>query len=192
MAGSKKLRILFVGNSHTYYNDMPEMVRQRFTDEDGFDCEVVMIAHGGWFLAQHAEEPDVRFNIRYGHYDYVILQDHAHPFGPEEKFYDAVRTLTGWIKEAGSTPVIYTTWARKNEPEKQAQMSAAHRKIAEETGSLLAPVGEEWWHYRKDHPEIEMYREDGSHATEAGSDFAAGLIRNVIHADLIRRGMELQ
>ena len=36
----RKLRILFIGNSHTYYNDMPLMVRRRFVEEDGYDCEV--------------------------------------------------------------------------------------------------------------------------------------------------------
>ena len=114
---TKRLRILFIGNSHTYYNDMPSMVKRRF-DEEGCDCEVTMLAHPGWFLAQHVEEPDVRFNIRFGDYDYVVLQEHAHPFGPEEKFYEAVRTLTSWIREAGSTPVIYMTWAKKTEPER--------------------------------------------------------------------------
>ena len=44
----KKLRILFIGNSHTYFNDMPQMVARRFLEE-GYDCEVTMIAHGGWF-----------------------------------------------------------------------------------------------------------------------------------------------
>ena len=42
------MRILFIGNSHTYVNDMPEIVA-RLAKKDGIDCEVVMIAHGGWF-----------------------------------------------------------------------------------------------------------------------------------------------
>lgn len=29
MSEKKKLSILFIGNSHTYYNDMPLMVRRR-------------------------------------------------------------------------------------------------------------------------------------------------------------------
>ena len=89
----QKLRILFIGNSHTYYNDMPSMVKA-LAEEAGFSCEVVMIAHGGWFLKQHVKEPDVRFNIRYGNYDYVVLQEHAHPFGPAEDLYEAAKTLT--------------------------------------------------------------------------------------------------
>ena len=98
----KKLRILFIGNSHTYYNDMPNMVAEK-SRKEGYDCEVTMIAHGGWFLEQHVQEPDVRFNILYGHYDYVVLQEHSHPFGPEEKLFDAVRQLNTWIREANAT-----------------------------------------------------------------------------------------
>ena len=60
--------ILFIGNSHTYFNDMPLMVQWR-AEEDGYDCRVVMLAHGDWYLAQHVEEPDVRFNILFGGYD---------------------------------------------------------------------------------------------------------------------------
>ena len=130
------LKILFIGNSHTYYNDMPSLVKQRF-EAEGYDCHVTMLAHPGWFLAQHVEDPEAKFNILYGEYDYVVLQEHAHPFGPEEKFYDAVRILTGWIKKAGSTPVIYLTWAKKSEPEAQDRMTAAHSRIADETGSLV-------------------------------------------------------
>lgn len=174
-----RLRILFIGNSHTYFNDMPQMVADRFRGE-GYDCEVTMLAHGGWFLEQHVQEPDVRFNILCGHYDYVVLQEHSHPFGPEERFFGAVRTLNAWIREAGSRPVIYMTWARKDEECEQARMTAVHRAVAEEIDALLASVGERWWGYRNSHPEIEMYYEDGAHASESGSAFAAECIWETI------------
>ena len=47
---TRTLRILFIGNSHTYCNDMPLMVRRRAADE-GYDCQVTMLAHPGWYLA---------------------------------------------------------------------------------------------------------------------------------------------
>lgn len=180
------LGILFIGNSHTYCNDLPLMVRQKAEDA-GYDCRVTMIAHGGWFLAQHAEEPDVRFNILHGRYDYVVLQEHAHPFGPEEKFREAAIRLNEMIRQEGSVPVLYETWARKTEPEVQAQMNEAHRRIAEEIGALLAPVGENWWQYRQIHPELEVYAQDGAHASPAGSDFAAKCIWEEILGDLAHR-----
>ena len=173
------MHILFIGNSHTYYNDMPLMVQQRAINE-GFDCRVTMIAHGGWFLAQHAEEPDVRFNILYGGYDYVVLQEHAHPFGPEGKFMAAAVTLNTLIRKAGAMPIIYETWAKKDEPGAQALMNEVHRRVAREINALLAPVGENWWSYMKSWPDLEMYDADGAHASLVGSDFAAKYIWEAI------------
>lgn len=181
-----QLKILFIGNSHTYFNDMPIRVKRRF-DEEGYNCSVTMLAHPGWFLAQHVDNPEAKFNIIYGEYDYVVLQEHAHPFGPVEKFFSAVRTLTGWIRESGSTPVLFITWARKNEPEVQQQMTDAHIKIAEETGSLLAHVGDMWWGYMESWPNLEMYAEDGEHASLAGSDFAAKMISTAIQEDIFSK-----
>ena len=182
----KALRILFIGNSHTYYNDMPLLVKKRFADE-GYDCHVTMLAHPAWFLAQHVEDPEAKFNILYGEYDYVVLQEHAHPFGPEEKVFNSVRALTVWIKEVGSTPVIFLSWARKDESEAQQRMTEAHKKIAEETGSLLSHVGDNWRDYMRSWPDLEMYDEDGAHASPAGSDFAAKMIQYEIYHDLCKR-----
>ena len=87
------------------------------------------------------------------------------------------------IRQAGSVPILYGTWARKAEPEAQAQMNEAHRRIAEEIGALLAPVGERWWDWIKAHPNAEMYDPDGAHASAAGSEFAAAQIWETIRGD---------
>lgn len=179
----KTLNLLFIGNSHTYYNDMPLMVRRR-AEAAGWSCRVTMIAHGGWFLARHAEEPEVRFNILHGGYDYVILQEHAHPFGPEEGFLEAAVKLNRLIRVAGSKPVLYETWARKDEPEAQAFMNAVHRRIAREIGASLAAVGENWWDCVRSQPEMDMYDGDGAHASRAGSEFAAKHIWEAILKDM--------
>ncbi len=184
LEGKKKtVRILMIGNSHTYYNDMPLMV-MRSAEDAGYRCDVTMIAHGGWTLAQHASEPDVRFNILYGHYDYVVLQEYAQPFVPEEQYLAAAASLTGMIRSAGSVPVLYETWARKDEPEKQAGMNEAHRRVGKAVGALLAPVGENWLEYQKNRPEVELYAADGGHASGAGSEFAAKHIWDTISLDL--------
>ncbi len=184
----QQLRILMIGNSHTYYNDMPLMVMRRAEDA-GYRCEVTMIAHGGWTLAQHASEPDVRFNILYGHYDYVVLQEYAQPFVPEEQYLAAASYLAGMIRSTGSIPVLYGTWARKDEPEKQAGMNEIHRKVGKTVGALLAPVGENWLEYQKSRPDLELYAEDGGHASAAGSEFAAKQIWDTIQRSL-RAGRE--
>ena len=101
MAKKRHLRVLFIGNSHTYYHSLPEWFA-RMASEDGYECDVTMLAHPGWYLHQHVKEPEVRFNIEYGHYDYVVLQEHSHPFDDIPGYIEAATTLAGWIREAGS------------------------------------------------------------------------------------------
>ena len=156
------MRVLFIGNSHTYFNDMPEIFAE-LARKKGIACEVTMITHGGWFLHQHQKEPEVRFNILYGNYDYVVLQEHAHPFGPKEDMLEAAMAINQWIQEAG-----------------QRKMTEAYREMAEQLGAVLAPVGEEWWQYKQAHPETEMYAPDGEHASETGSRLAAEILLRVI------------
>ena len=62
-------------------------------------------------------------------------------------------------------------------------MNEAHRRVAGQIGALLAPVGENWWGYMKSWPNLEMYAEDGAHASPAGSDFAAKYIWETIRHD---------
>ncbi len=101
-----RLRLLFVGNSHTFFNDMPEMVAERFR-KDGYDCEVAMIAHGGWSLSQLVEEPEVQFNIRYGHYDYVDAAGYVESIRIREKIYK-IDSHTGAVdqRDGGETDPV--------------------------------------------------------------------------------------
>ena len=68
-------------------------------------------------------------------------------------------------------------------------MTASYKKASAEYKVPLAPAGEFWWKYRREHPETEMYYEDGTHASEAGSEFAAGYIYCTILADM-KQNME--
>ncbi len=178
----KSLSVLFIGNSHTFVNDVPLSVR-RLAEDGGFDCRVVMIAHGGWRLSQHVREPDVRFNLLFGGYDYAVLQEYAQPFGPVEEYRAAALALNEWVREGGAVPVLYETWARKDQPEMQESMNKAHRAIADEIGALLAPVAEAWQTRREDPSCPELYADDGGHASPDGSALAAKVIWETIRAD---------
>ena len=75
----------------------------------------------------------------------------------------------------------------KDKPENQERMNKAHKQAADETGALLAPVGEYWWGYKESRPDPEMYADDGQHASPAGSDFAAKHIWETIRTDMNRK-----
>ena len=66
------MKILFIGNSHTYFNDMPYMFAELMR-ASGTEVEITMLTRGGQTIKGHIANEQTRFNILYGNYDYVIL-----------------------------------------------------------------------------------------------------------------------
>ncbi len=59
------MRTLFIGNSHTFYNDMPNIFKE-ICKENGIDMQVAMLTKGGMGFDYHAENEQTRFNILFG------------------------------------------------------------------------------------------------------------------------------
>ena len=79
------MRVLFVGNSHTYFNDMPAQFARMVRELTGRKPEVEMLAYSGRSLSWHREEYfALRFALLRGGFDYCVLQQQAHPFPGEE------------------------------------------------------------------------------------------------------------
>lgn len=173
------MRILFIGNSHTYRNDMPARFQEMCADH-GIDMQVTMLAKGGMGLDYHAVEPQTRFNVLFGGYDVVVMQHNAHPMGDLQDMFQGARTIYGWIRQAGSRAVLYQTWAARGDEAAQPAMSKAYFDLGAELRIPVAPVGDAWQQHRQAHPEIDLFSEDGSHASPAGSQLIAQVIFKTI------------
>ncbi|MBQ2690247.1 MAG: hypothetical protein IJG05_09250 [Solobacterium sp.] len=162
------MKVLFIGNSHIFFNDMPELFA-RFCELDGEKPEVTMLAYPGKYLDWHMQEYfPTRFNILYGNYDYCIIQQGAHPFPEVESTFTNGKRIIEMCRTAGTKPVIVMTWAEKRFPENQQKMIDCYTKLAAETDTLLSPVGLIWQKLQKTNPEIELYWKDGEHASIYG------------------------
>lgn len=173
------MKVLFIGNSHTYFNDMPALFKA-FAAQKGLEAQVTMLTKGGMGLDYHLKQEQTLFNIRYGEYDYVVLQHTAHPMGDLTAMQEAARALVRIIREAGSTPVFYQTWAQKGDEAYQPIMSGVYADLGKEMNVPVAPVGDEWQKYRLAHPEADLYWKDGAHASPEGSALAARVILSAI------------
>ncbi len=175
------MKILFIGNSHTFFNDMPSLVRDMVKDVTGEDCDTVMLAYGGRSLKWHASDEyfAVRYNLLHGGYDYCVMQEVAHPMTDEQETYANVRKITDLCRKAGTVPVIFETWAEKKIPEHQSEMNRRYRYISGDTGARLAPVGEAWEKARGLISE-DLYWRDGEHASPVGDYLTALVIARTI------------
>lgn len=175
------MRVLFVGNSHTYFNDMPELFARMCRSLRGERPEVTMLAYSNKSLAWHREEYfALRFALLHGRYDFCVLQQQAHPFPPEEESRTAVRRILALCRTGGVKPVLFMTWAQKAEPEMREPMCRFYRQFAAETGALLAPIGELFARVQDAHPEIDLYWQDGAHASPYGSYLSAAAFASLL------------
>lgn len=186
------MKILFIGNSHTYMNDMPELTREMIESATGKHCEVFMLAYSGRSLKWHIEEEyfSVRFNILFGEYDYCIIQEQAHPMANESDTTTYTSRIVGMCKKVKTKPIIFETWAEKTKPENQSKINYRYQKIAKSQRVLLAPVGEVWLASLREIEKISdcnLYRRDGAHASVVGDYLIAMVLTKVITSKLPKR-----
>ena len=175
------MKVLFIGNSHTYFNDMPELFRRFYEITAGESTDVVMLAYSGRDLEWHRKEYfAVRYQLLYGNFDYCIIQQAAHPFPPEETTMIMGKEIISLCHKTKTKPVVYLTWAEKRFPEHQEKMNHVLSKLAEENSALLAPVGIVWENVLREHPEIDLFWKDGEHAGVYGDFLAAAVFCRLI------------
>lgn len=176
------MKVLFIGNSHTYFNDMPQTFADMCLKGAGEKTDVVMLAYSWKDLEWHmsTEYFTVRFNIMYGGYDYCVIQQAAHPFPGEETTMKNTQRIAELCRAAGTVPVVIETWAEKAYPEHQQLLSRANREIASQAGALLAPVGTIFEKLRFERPDIDLFWKDGEHASPYGDLVIASCLYRLI------------
>ena len=72
------------------------------------------------------------------------------------------------------------TWAKKDEPEKAEEIGALYRALAEKHRVPLAPIAELYAQLGAEHPEIDLYWHDGSHASPKGDYLIAATLAAIV------------
>src|SRR5262249_39693411 len=74
---SNTTRVLFIGNSYTYFNNLPEVFARLAEAGHGGKIETTMVAPGGWRLKDHWEKGTGRGLLESGNWDFVVLQEQS-------------------------------------------------------------------------------------------------------------------
>jgi hypothetical protein len=169
----RSLNVLFIGNSFTQRNDLPGLVA-RLAAADDRTLKHQLISAGGASLKRHWNAGAAAGAIKVGGFDYVVLQEQSTlPIKSPVRMHESVRLFDQIIKAAGARTALYLTWARRHAPETQRRITDAYASVGEELGATVIPVGVAWERFRKKHDEPELYDDDGSHPSLAGSYLAA-------------------
>jgi hypothetical protein len=174
------LRVLFIGNSYTYFNNLPEMFSK--LAEAGHQKKIIyaMQAPGGFRLKDHWTRTETRTAMSTGKWDYIVLQDQStlgtnyyfegkQLIPSDDLFHPYAVDFAKAIKDGGAIPVFFLTWARRKLPEDQSALNSAYMRATRETKSIVAPAGIAWAEIEKDDPSINLFYKDGSHPSPAGT-----------------------
>ncbi|MBM3978738.1 MAG: hypothetical protein FJ304_00360 [Planctomycetes bacterium] len=180
-AGNQKgLRVLFVGNSHTFTNDVPGLVAKlaKAANEER-PLLAASEAPGGTSFQLHWNNGRVQQRLTEVNWDLVVLQDQS--VMPnltraefEEQTLPFARKLNEQIQASGARTVLFMTWGYKHDfVPMQRRSDAAYRELAADLKADLVPVGGAWAKARAARAEIELWSGDGNHADVRGSYLTA-------------------
>jgi hypothetical protein len=180
----RAMRVLFIGNSLTYFNNLPRLVAALADSAHQPPMSTRMIVGPGFTLRRHWEDGFTAAALREPSWDYVVLQEQG-AFGlPAEMvngltrfrptvFFDYARRFDRAIREGGAKTVFFQSWAARDLPDDQDTINGIYTSIANELGARVAPVGMAWRESLRKRRSLHLYQADGSHPSPAGSYLAA-------------------
>lgn len=191
LAQTKK--VLFLGNSYTQFNNLPELSRQ-FALGAGDTMNYQANTPGGYTFQDHVGNATSLNLIQSGDWNFVVLQEQSQlPAFPDGQFYAQsfpyAMALDSLIKADNpcAHTLFYRTWGRKHGDADNcdffpplctyegmdSMLDLRYTTMAEAAEAQISPVGDLWKYLRTHHPEIELYNADQSHPSAAGSFAAA-------------------
>lgn len=173
--------ILFVGNSLTYWNELPLIVQAVFDTAGGPRYEVAMVASPDVSLEDHWNDGFARRQIERGGWQYVVLQQGPSSL-PDSRVLlrDYVVRFSERIKAVGARPALYSVWPSLGRIGDFDRAIESYQLAATDVGGLLFPVAEAWRATWRRDSTVALYSPDGLHPSVSGSYLAALVMYAVI------------
>lgn len=169
----KSVSFLFIGNSFTQRNNLPELLAELAAERD-LSVRRKLICTGGASLRTHWNAGHAANVISKGGFDYVVLQEQSTlPVKNAGRMAENIRLFDEVVKNSGAKTVLYMTWARQHAPETQQVITDAYNSIGKELRAIVVPVGLAWQKFLARYDEPVLFDRDQSHPTFAGSYLAA-------------------
>lgn len=154
----KTFRILFIGNSYTFMNNLPKTLEALVNSAGEAFLKTKTVAFGGYTLERHWNENTATNLIKQENWDYVILQEQSHrPVNQRERMHAYIRKFDELIRSFGGKTVLFMTWADQGNPNMTWEIQEAYTTIGKELDIVVAPLGLAWHKALEQRPELALY-----------------------------------
>jgi hypothetical protein len=174
------VRILFVGNSHTSYQNLPAIV-----------CSMVRHAKPGTTVAHqmvfvsHLEDagsnPMIRAEVERRPWTHVILQAQKVSMSGRYTYptLDGIE-LAKAAKAKGAATYYFAEWGRKGVADERERTETIYQEMALAAGVTVIPVGRVWDAALAEDPEWALHDADGNHESPTGAYLTALVLASTI------------
>jgi hypothetical protein len=177
------LRVLMVGNSFTYYHDLPQTLARLSTLGAPRRLEVRAIAPDGAMLEGHWQSGEAVRALEKERFDVLVLQENSLLIlRRPESMRQHARLFAQEAKKRGVSLVLYMTPAYRHEPETAPAIRRAYEETASEIGARAAPAAVAFETARREAPSLSLHERDGVHPNATGSYLAALVLLEAITA----------
>lgn len=167
------IRVLFVGNSFTYYYNLPQVVTAMSTYSDKVYIDSRHSLVGGSTLSQHLNQEKGTKTVdilNKQNFDYVVINHHSlATFENTDSFYEDSKRMVELVRSKNAIPVFMMTWAYHSNPLMINTISVAYENMGKKLGVDVVPCGLLFSEVRKWRPDLDMYDDDDKHPTKHGT-----------------------
>ncbi|HBZ02178.1 MAG TPA: hypothetical protein DEO84_12750 [candidate division Zixibacteria bacterium] len=191
-AQNDTLKVLFIGNSHTYYNNLPGMF-ELLAQSGGHPVMADSNTPGGYALEGHRNNAITLAKIAQGGWDYVVLQEQSlYPvidFYRYGSMYPSAVYLDSLIRAHGGHTALYMTWGWRGGGQHdlnghysvpfvdyfqmQDTLTAAYVMLNNMLSSTILPAGCAWARAMRAQTTLDLWQPDNYHPKLEGSYIAA-------------------
>jgi hypothetical protein len=173
---SSDVSVLFVGNSHTTFHDVPGlvgwMIRFRHPERSVYS-HVVAAA----FLDTAAADPRCRDEIDTRPWKAVVLQAQRISASGSTEYSRAEGVdLAERARARGAAVFFFSEWGLQGVPGDGPRMEAIYQGMARAAGARVAPVGRAWDLALSRRPGLPLYAPDGNHESALGAFLTAAVL----------------
>lgn len=167
------VRVLFLGNSLTYTNDLPRTIADMAKSVDATPLVYRVIAKPNYALEDHFND-GLEGAINGKGWQFIVMQQ-----GPSSLAASGAH-LTAWTTAintlavaAGARSALYQVWPAGGDPATFAAVRNNYRAAAVAVNGMFIPAGQAWLEVWEEDPQVGLYSADFFHPSPLGTYVAA-------------------
>ena len=164
------LKILFVGNSFTYFYNLPQVLSSlsKYSNKIHFKTKHSLV--GGSTIRTHLNQKRGTKTINILNeeiFDYVIINHHSlATINDHDSFIETSKQIVNLVRSKSAIPVFMQTWAYYSKPLMINTIASAYKEMSELLSVDIIPCGQILSEVRKRRPELNLFDDDDKHPSK--------------------------